>query len=207
MTDGERLKDRKRRDILRAAVATFHQFGFDNSSMDVIAETAGVSKRTVYNHFPSKDELFAAIVRQLQDSPSAAEPFTYDAAEALEPQLSRIAGRIMQFYSSSDFRCLARVIVSRLLHAPELAQELFAGGKIFEASLVAWIRAAMKDERLETSDPIFSARQFLGMLETFAVWPQLLKGEPDPSKSQTRKIVEATVTMFLAHHSRTRRVR
>ncbi|KTF29426.1 TetR family transcriptional regulator, partial [Xanthomonas vesicatoria] len=50
----QRLTDRKRHAILEAASAQFRQHGFEATSMDRVAATAGVSKRTVYNHFPSK---------------------------------------------------------------------------------------------------------------------------------------------------------
>ena len=59
MTAPQRLTDRKRLAILQAAAVQFRAHGFEASSMDKIAAIAGVSKRTVYNYFPSKDELFA----------------------------------------------------------------------------------------------------------------------------------------------------
>src|SRR5690606_882915 len=62
MTAPQRLTDRKREAIIQAAIAEFRAHGFDITSMDKIAATAGVSKRTVYNHFPSKEELFAEIL-------------------------------------------------------------------------------------------------------------------------------------------------
>jgi TetR/AcrR family transcriptional regulator of autoinduction and epiphytic fitness len=65
MTAPQRLTDRKREAIIQAAIAEFRANGFDITSMDKIAATAGVSKRTVYNHFPSKEELFAEILNQL----------------------------------------------------------------------------------------------------------------------------------------------
>lgn len=60
-----RLTDRKRHAIVEAAIAQFRQHGFEATSMDRVAATAGVSKRTVYNHFPSKDALFGEILRGL----------------------------------------------------------------------------------------------------------------------------------------------
>ena len=52
-----RLTDRKRAAILEAAVAEFRESGYEATSMDRIAASAGVSKRTVYNHFPTRDAL------------------------------------------------------------------------------------------------------------------------------------------------------
>ena len=63
----KRLTDRKREAIMRAAVDEFRTAGYEATSMDRIAAAAGVSKRTVYNHFPSKEELFGQMLEQLWD--------------------------------------------------------------------------------------------------------------------------------------------
>lgn len=60
----QRLTDRKRAAIVDAAIEAFLASGYDATSMDRIAAHAGVSKRTVYNHFPSKDALFVAILQK-----------------------------------------------------------------------------------------------------------------------------------------------
>lgn len=57
-----RLTDRKRDAIVQAAIEEFRQHGFNGTSMDRVAAAAEVSKRTVYNHFPSKEDLFEAIL-------------------------------------------------------------------------------------------------------------------------------------------------
>ncbi|MEO1135683.1 MAG: TetR/AcrR family transcriptional regulator [Pseudomonadota bacterium] len=56
--------DEKTDAIVDAARKTFLARGFDAASMDQIALTAGVSKRTVYNRFRSKEELFAAAITE-----------------------------------------------------------------------------------------------------------------------------------------------
>ena len=62
-----RLTDRKRAAILEAAVAEFRQSGYETTSMDRIAAQAGVSKRTVYNHFPDLDAQRGRICGTLGD--------------------------------------------------------------------------------------------------------------------------------------------
>lgn len=54
--DGERTKRR----IIESAYALFYKQGFSRSSVDDIACRAGVTKRTLYAHFRSKDELLTA---------------------------------------------------------------------------------------------------------------------------------------------------
>src|ERR1700742_2603025 len=46
--------------ILTCAYRLFHRHGFNRVSMDEIAASAGVTKRTLYYHFRSKDDLMAA---------------------------------------------------------------------------------------------------------------------------------------------------
>ena len=198
MDQGVRLKDKKHQAILQAAAEAFRQHGFDNASMDAIAEAANVSKRTVYNHFASKDSLFTAIVRHLQESPKAVQDIAYDSQRPLVDQLAEIGLKIVHFYSSPEFRCLSRVIVSRLLQAPDLTGKLFAGGKLFEAGLTDWFDAASRDGRMTSLDAGFVARQFLGLLESFTVWPQLLKEEPKPKPAEVERIVSSAVRMILA---------
>ncbi len=54
-------KDTKRR-IIDAAYELFYKGGFARASVDAIAEAAGVTKRTLYYHFDSKDALIAAVL-------------------------------------------------------------------------------------------------------------------------------------------------
>lgn len=54
--------DRTRRQIVDAAYECFYARGFTRSSVDEIAAMAKVTKRTLYNHFASKDDLLAAVL-------------------------------------------------------------------------------------------------------------------------------------------------
>ena len=51
-----------REKILHAAFRQFRKTGFFRSGVDESAAASGVTKRTLYNHFPSKDDLLAAVL-------------------------------------------------------------------------------------------------------------------------------------------------
>ena len=51
-----------RRRILDAAYELFYRKGFGRVGIDEIAASAGITKRTLYYHFPSKDDLLASVL-------------------------------------------------------------------------------------------------------------------------------------------------
>ncbi|MFT7686907.1 MAG: AcrR family transcriptional regulator [Candidatus Azotimanducaceae bacterium] len=53
----------KREQIVDEALKLFYQYGFNSTGVDKIITVAGVSKKTLYNHFKSKDELILATLR------------------------------------------------------------------------------------------------------------------------------------------------
>lgn len=55
----------KRLAILRAAVNTYSQHGFAAASMDEVAQAADVSKQTIYQHFGSKNKLYADVFQEV----------------------------------------------------------------------------------------------------------------------------------------------
>ncbi|MFK8048461.1 MAG: TetR/AcrR family transcriptional regulator [Halioglobus sp.] len=54
----------KREQIVSQALELFYQNGFNATGVDLICTESGVSKKTLYNHFKSKDELVLAVLRK-----------------------------------------------------------------------------------------------------------------------------------------------
>jgi TetR/AcrR family transcriptional regulator of autoinduction and epiphytic fitness len=198
MTAPQRLTDRKREAIIQAAIAEFRTNGFDITSMDKIAATAGVSKRTVYNHFPSKEELFAEILNQLWDRVLAEQETPYSPDQPLREQLQRILSVKLATMGDDNFLDLARVAIAAAIHSPERAQSMVARMGEREEGLTVWIRAAQADGRLKTVAPDFAAQQLQGMLKSFAFWPQISMGQPGLSPAMQRTVVDSALDMFLA---------
>jgi TetR/AcrR family transcriptional regulator of autoinduction and epiphytic fitness len=198
MTAPQRLTDRKREAIIQAAIAEFRANGFDITSMDKIAATAGVSKRTVYNHFPSKEELFAEILNQLWTRVTAEQETAYRPDLPLRDEMRRMLMAKLQLMGDDNFLDLARVAIAATIHSPERAQDMVARMGKREEGLTVWIRAAQADGRLKPVDPEFAAQQVQGMLKSFAFWPQISMGQPRLSPEMQTTVVESALDMFLA---------
>ncbi len=204
MPSPQRLTDRKRLAIVDAAIAEFREHGFEATSMDKIAATAAVSKRTVYNHFPSKDELFAAILLKLWESSTAQPPIPYLPEQPLDQQLMVLMHQKMQMMDDANFLDLARVAIAETIHAPERAQAVVARLGDKEAGLTTWIRAAQQDGRLKPCDPVFAGQLLMGPLKTFAFWPQVTMGQPPLNETEQQRISSTAVGMFLAYYAVTK---
>lgn len=198
MTAPQRLTDRKRQAIIQAAINEFRDNGFEITSMDKIAATAGVSKRTVYNHFPSKEELFTEILNQLWIRVTAEQETSYRPDLPLRDQLRGLLKAKLQMLGDDNFLDLARVAIAATIHSPERAQNMVARMGEREEGLTVWIRAAQADGRLKAVAPEFAAQQIHGLLKSFAFWPQISMGKPGLSPDEQHRVAESALDMFLA---------
>ncbi|BBH34963.1 TetR/AcrR family transcriptional regulator [Pseudomonas sp. St290] len=200
MTAPQRLTERKREAILQAAIAEFRSSGFEITSMDKIAATAGVSKRTVYNHFPSKEELFAEILNRLWNSITAEQDMPYSPQKPLRDQLQTLLQAKLHMLADENFLDLARIAIAATIHSPERAQDMVARMGQREEGLTAWIRLAQADGRLKPVEPAFAAQQMHGLLKTFAFWPQVSMGQPSLTLDEQTQVIESALDMFLSRY-------
>lgn len=188
----------KRQAVIEAAERAFLEQGYADASMDGIAAEAGVSKRTVYNHFPSKQDLFQAVVDRLYaglhevrrrglplDRPPAAVLTEF--AEDLLVQLRR-----------PQMQGLYRLILSERPRFPELGLAFSAGGKGTAFALLEEYFAAQTARGvLKVDDPWEATALFLGMLKESVYWPALL-GLPVAEDARAITAAIAVVTKMYA---------
>jgi TetR/AcrR family transcriptional regulator of autoinduction and epiphytic fitness len=197
----QRLTDRKRVAIVGAAIEDFLAAGYDATSMDRIAARASVSKRTVYNHFPSKEALFAAILHQLWDASQTGDAPAYRADKPLRAQLLDLLGRKLRLLNDESFLSLARVAIAAGIHSPERARDMVTRLGEREEDLTVWIRAAAADGRLKTDNPLFAALQLQALVKAFAFWPQVAMGQAPLGEQEQKQVAESAADMFLARYA------
>jgi TetR/AcrR family transcriptional regulator of autoinduction and epiphytic fitness len=188
----------KRDAILAASTAAFRDEGYEATSMDRIAELAGASKRTVYNHFGSKEALFQAVVERLFDQATALNQVTWDPGRSLEEQLSDFVRAKTLLSEDKAARCLTRVVLGVYIKQPELLREVIARVAEDESVLANWLREAHRAGRLLVPNPELAALMFGKMTAGVLFWPQLLEGQMDSTTREllTRELVET----FLARY-------
>jgi TetR/AcrR family transcriptional regulator, mexJK operon transcriptional repressor len=123
--------EQKRAAIMTAALRLFERDGFARTSVDAIADEAGVSKRTIYNHYGDKRTLFLSLVRDtytaLIEAVSAMMEYNLsDLADEADVArgITEFARELALLSSMSpERRSLIRLMMTEAPHFPELRIE------------------------------------------------------------------------------------
>jgi TetR/AcrR family transcriptional repressor of mexJK operon len=109
--------------ILDAAIEAFLEFGYDGVSVELVAERAGVAKRTVYNIYGEKEALFrAALGRSIATAEQFAQLLTeaIDGLEDVERELPQLAERLADDVLLGPVLPLRRLLVAEAARFPDL---------------------------------------------------------------------------------------
>ena len=98
--------EQTRQQIITAARQVFHQFGVSRSSLEKIAEQAGVTRGAVYWHFANKSELFFAVREESQRMLESAVAYLTD--PGIVDPLSAIEKSLLEFFSIVETTPLVR---------------------------------------------------------------------------------------------------
>ena len=195
------LSAQKHSDIIDAAVALFCEEGFDATSMDRIAQRAAVSKRTVYNHFPSKEALFQECVSVLLARMDAQAHAGDDPDAPVAERLRAYASRKLRTALDPEAVATTRALMAEVIRDPVLARSLsgpFAAGTALRSLLreeTARGRLAVPDADLD-----LACLQLTEMLKGPLFWPLLMGFRDAPSEAEIARVVDDAVTMFLARY-------
>lgn len=135
MTTGPQVRARRSREkILQAAKTVFFRHGYVGTSMDALAELAGVSKQTIYAHFDSKEALFVELVASLTGGGAAAhrqrveDPYDDQSAEAF---LLSFATEQLRIVITPELLELRRLVIAESDRFPELGRALHEQGPAY----------------------------------------------------------------------------
>lgn len=182
--------------IIEGAAELFRTHGYD-VSMEMIAQAAGVSKQSLYNHFGSKEELFKSIISLR--------------SEALRAPLLETGGDrdsrdvLMDF--ARQYHALAlsvrgtgfmRTIISATQRFPEIGADFFdVGPRKTLDLLAAWIGRQQQMGLLATPNHRLAAEHFLSLLLGYTQLKGLLGLENELADIDTDERVTFCVDLFM----------
>lgn len=195
-----RRKSPKRASVVEAATEEFLTYGFSGTSMDRIAEAANVSKRTVYDHFPSKEDLFQAIADEILNRIEEKPYHEYDRDKPLEEQLIEIGNSFATTITDEGFIKLSRVVIGRFIQTSDSAHKTAMAHARLRKNMIAFFKAGKRDGRLNITNLELAATQFAGLIKEIAFWPAVTAGQAPISSRELKSVVKSAVEMFLAQY-------
>jgi len=183
--------ERKKIALIDAAVAEFADHGFNGASLRVIAEKAGISTRTLFNHYPDKAALFAGCIDRRSKQiaqvvairrPSLAETLV-DYGIAMQDSLSGDVSRqiaMLIYRESAVFEDVRKIARSQ-----------------FETYQVGPVVQILRDFGYEDENLRDMAIQFVAM--AFGKWQRrLLFGGGPLSNNEVRTHMQTVTRIFLS---------
>lgn len=163
------MKDR----ILDAADRLFYGQGIQAAGVDAVAHEAGISKRTLYKHYPSKDELVAAYL-----SRRTGQAIPFEGAPAA--QLLGLFDGLERLFASKSYRGCAFVnAVAELSGEREHPAVVVACEH--KARRLAQAQALLRS--LKAKDPLLLAEQIMVLFEGAVAVSMVRGGDPQVARS------------------------
>lgn len=155
----------RKQQLLDAAEELFAEHGYARTRIADICAQAGVAKGLFYWYFPTKDALFAELVRsmrlQLRRAQGAAMATTDDPVD----QIVRGTEASVRFIAEHR-RYFALLDVER--SAPEIAAVLHDGSDVYANDVVRLVRAAQRQGSIPDADPQVAAVGVLGAVSAYS---------------------------------------
>jgi AcrR family transcriptional regulator len=191
----DETKQATRARLLAAAAEEFGRVGLERANVDAISLAAGFAKGTIYNYFPSKEELFLAVVEEAVSQAAAA-----GSAPAEAPAWERLAATLAGFCAwAREHEAFARVLVREcLMGTPGLYPRVIGAEAPLISELEAILRQGIARGELRDDVPAdLLALAIAGLTDLALVehWAS------DGSRSRLEAIPERVLTLLLGPRS------
>nr|WP_022681918.1 TetR/AcrR family transcriptional regulator [Sphingobium bisphenolivorans] len=159
-----RRRDR-REAIVEVAARSFLENGYAATTMSGIAATLGGPKGTLWNYFPSKEELFRAVLEGRTAKYREALAEMLDSGAELETTLCRFGSNFLEKVTTPEAVALHRLVVSEANRFPEMGAIFYELGPLRTRTLVAqFLKGAMDRGQLRPANPTTAARMLMSLL-------------------------------------------
>jgi AcrR family transcriptional regulator len=187
--------------ILESATELFLKVGYEQTSIDAILQNSGGSKSTLYAYFPTKQDLFRAVIDKVvaNSDLGAALDITLNARLVL----TEFAVSRQRVVLSERHRAVVGLVIAERNRFPDLAQMYWERGPQRSGrQLITYLEALRNREVLAIDNAEEAAEFFIGML--FQRWLKQVyyASGPPPTEALLRARAERVVARFWAAYRR-----
>ncbi|MBJ7441299.1 MAG: TetR/AcrR family transcriptional regulator [Sphingopyxis sp.] len=157
----------RRKAFVDAARALFFANGYAGTTMSSIAGKVGGSKTTLWSYFPSKEELFAAVVDDIISQYGDALAIDLPLDEPVPDVLRRFGSVLMTKLTATPLLSLYRLVVGEAERFPHLAETFYdRGPRRGKARAADWVAEKMVRGEIRMGDPMRAVQQFAGLCQS-----------------------------------------
>ncbi len=196
----------KRQAILEAARTVFLRDGYEGTSVDAIADLAGVSKQTIYNHGSDKESLFLDVITHMTEHCATAARTSIEAVprrqDSVTDELLDVALALNERALDPEPMAFRPLMVAEAHRNPERGKLWATEGQMPIIDAIAErLRLLGEDGRLTIDDPVTAAEQFYA-LTIYQADRLSLNGVSDVDIEQLLPGIRTAVGMFVAAYTR-----
>lgn len=184
--------------IVDAAERLFLERGFGAVSMDELAAAAGVARRTLYNQFASKEEIFREMLLRVSRQLENAFPPGIETQGDVEDVLRTIARIILDLHKNPEYLGFLRMVVADARQFPWIGKEFATVMDPQTERLTRYLAHLTDLGILNCQNPTLAAHQFMGILNEFSLWPWMIGR--DRALASDEDVVEEGLRMFLLRY-------
>lgn len=194
----------KRQQILDAAKALFLKQGFHGCSMNQIAQDAGVSKLTVYNHFQDKATLFSCAIAETCEQSINAIPLELHSDSDFKHCLFQVCQFILDMVNLPEAIKLEHLLLELAAEQNPLAQQFYAVSH--QRLLKVWrdfLAQAMQFKWIKKEDLDKQIQLLLSLLLGHRHHEVLLGIRLMPSAQEREQISREAIELFMLKYATT----
>ena len=186
--------------ILDAAQQLFYHKGFDETSLEMIINEAGGSRRSIYNEFGNKRGLLMAVIqRQVKVQSDILTSINRDLL--VKEALNQVCFKFVKGMLSPALMSLFRLVVQQVVKFPELGEMIYQKGPMTGIlPLVDYLDGLTEEKELSIENTHFSAQMLLEMAKGPLHTRSLLLPHQVVTDDEITRQVAKVVELFLASH-------
>lgn len=198
---GLKRSGHKREEILGSARSLFLRQGYADAGMEVVARAAGVSTATLYAYFPSKADLFKAIVMETVSGIAAPVREAVRVKGDARTRLTALASAYAAFFSRPDTRAMFRMVTAERRRFEDVAEYFLQSARDeLGGASISVINDLVRVGELKVDKPSWAAGQLMGMLDHVTLVLGLSAGDEVQPRRPIKAIAEDAVETFLARY-------